>query len=234
MDFSDFDVRRYQTLPVVEGYREWAAHYESSVHDEMDLRLLDRLTSVAWVNADSVLDLACGTGRIGRWLRARGVRVIDGIDLTSEMLDQARAKGVYRSLRVGNVVDTRLPARSYSLAIQVLADEHLADLGPLYREAGRIAKPDGQFVIVGYHPFFLLNGIPTHFHRTADGVPLAIESHVHLLSDHVRAAAAADWALGEMIEGVVDDQWIAAKPKWEKYRGRPVSYAAVWMRSEKA
>ena len=40
-------------------------------------------------------------------------------------------------------------------------------------------------MIVGYHPFFLMIGIPTHFDR-ADGTPAAIESHVHLFSDHVR------------------------------------------------
>lgn len=231
MDFSNFDVRHYRTLPVVDGYREWAAHYESTVHDEMDLRLLERLRSVPWAETTSALDLACGTGRIGRWLSAHGVRSIDGIDLTSEMLDQARVKDVYRSLRIGNVVDTHLPRASYPLVTQVLADEHLPDLAPLYREAARVASAGGRFVLVGYHPFFLLNGIPTHFHRTADGVPLAIESHVHLLSDHVRAAAAAGWSLGEMVEGVVDEAWIAAKPKWEKYRGRPVSYAVVWDRS---
>jgi len=230
MDFSDFDVRHYRTLPVVDGYRLWAAHYESSVHDEMDLRLLERITTVSWTGTSSALDLACGTGRIRRWLAGRGVESIDGIDLTSEMLDQARAKAVYRSLRVGTVLDTHLPTSSYPLVIQVLADEHLPDLAPLYREAARIARPTGQFVLVGYHPFFLLNGIPTHFHRTADGVPLAIESHVHLISDHVHAAAAAGWGLAEMIEGVVDEQWIAAKPKWEKYRGRPVSFAVVWRR----
>ena len=39
MDFREFDIRRYPTLPVLDGYREWAGHYESSVYDAMDLRL---------------------------------------------------------------------------------------------------------------------------------------------------------------------------------------------------
>jgi hypothetical protein len=33
-----------------------------------------------------------------------------------------------------------------------------------------------------------------------------------------------------MDEGVVDDEWLAAKPKWAKYWQRPVSYAMVWGR----
>ena len=72
-----------------------------------------------------------------------------------------------------------------------------------------------------------MNGIPTHFERR-DGTPVAIESHVHLLSDHAKAARAAGWMLAEMDEGVVDDAWIAKKPKWQRYRSHPVSFAMVW------
>lgn len=228
MDFSPFDVRGYRTVGVAEGYSEWAAHYEHCVHDEMDLRLLERLATVPWSDLGSAVDLACGTGRTGAWLAARGVPAIDGVDLTSAMLERARARRIYRRLQLGSVTDTGLPDASYDLAIQVLADEHLPDLRPLYREAARLTRRLGHFVIVGYHPFFLLSGIPTHFHRPADNEPLAIESYIHLMSDHVRAARLAGWTLAEMEEGVVDDDWIAAKPKWEKYRLRPVSYAMVW------
>ena len=228
MRFSDFDVKRYPTVSVADGYGEWAAHYERSVHDEMDLRLLERLKSVRWNAVGEAIDLACGTGRIGVWLTSRGVANVDGIDLTPAMMDRARAKGVYRDLGIGDVTNTGLPARSYDLAIQVLADEHLSDIAPLYDETARITRERGTFVIVGYHPFFLLNGLPTHFHRVDNGEPLTIESHIHLISDHVRAARAAGWTLIEMEEGVIDDDWLRAKPKWAKYRQWPVSYAMVW------
>jgi SAM-dependent methyltransferase len=228
MKFDDFDVKRYPTLSVADGYAEWAAHYEDSVHDEMDLRLLGRLTSVRWDRVGEAIDLACGTGRIGVWLRSQGVADVDGIDLTPAMMERARAKHVYRDLSIGDVTNTGLAARSYDLAIQVLADEHLSDIAPLYDETARITRERGMFVLVGYHPFFLLNGLPTHFHRSSDGEPLTIESHIHLVSDHVRAATAAGWTLIEMEEGLIDEEWLAAKPKWAKYRQWPVSYAMVW------
>ena len=70
-------------------------------------------------------------------------------------------------------------------------------------------------------------GIVTHFDRPS-GEPVAIESHVHLTSDHVAAAHAAGLRLIEMVEGVIDDAWIAKKPKWDAYRHHPVSFAMAW------
>jgi SAM-dependent methyltransferase len=227
MDFAPFDRRRYPTLSVRDGYREWARTYEDVVQDEMDLRLLARIETVDWATAGRVLELACGTGRIGAWLRAQGVRHLDGLDFTPEMLDRAQAKGVYDRLIKADMLASGLPAASYDLALEVLADEHVADLTPLYAEAARLTGPAGTFVMVGYHPHFLMNGIPTHFERQ-DGEPVAIESHVHLFSDHVKAARRAGWTLAEMDEGVVDDAWLAKKPKWQRYRCHPVSFAMVW------
>jgi SAM-dependent methyltransferase len=227
MDFTRFDVRRYRTLPVRDGYSEWVKTYEATVPDELDIRLLARIESVRWPDLAQAVDLACGTGRIGLWLTANGVRAIDGVDFTPQMLDAAQQKGVYRHLQIGDMRHTGLGAGTYDLCIEVLADEHIPDLLPLYREAARITKTGSQFVIVGYHPHFLMNGIPAHF-ESAGGEPVAIESYVHLFSDHVRAAHAANWSLVEMHEGLIDDQWLARKPKWEKYRDQPVSFAVVW------
>ena len=211
MDFSHFDTRNYPIVSVQQGYSEWAATYEDVVQDAMDLRLLARIKAATWDHAQLAADLACGTGRIGVWLKQHGVGAIDGVDLTEAMLEGARAKGVYRSLVQGDIRATPLPSASYDLVSVVLADEHLSTLAPLYSEAARIARPGGQLVLVGYHPFFLLSGIPTHFNQ-ASGVPATIECYVHLLSDHVAAALDAGWTLQEMHEGLIDAEWLAAKP----------------------
>ena len=230
MDHSIYDKRRYPIIDVREGYGEWARTYEQTVQDEMDLRLLDRLQTIDWAASRQVLDLACGTGRIGAWLRRRCGAAIDGIDITPEMLDIARGKGAYRTLGVANALNTGLPAQTYDLCVQSLADEHLPDLRPLYREAARLTKPRGSFVLVGFHPYFLMAGMPTHFDR-APGQPVTIRSYVHLLSDHVKAAHAAGWTLLEMEEGLIDDSWLRKKPKWTLYVGLPISFAMVWRRT---
>lgn len=229
MDHSRYDKRRYPIVDVREGYGEWVRTYEHTVQDEMDLRLLERLETVDWAMARRVLDLACGTGRIGAWLRGRCDGAIDGVDITPEMVDLARRKGAYRTLAIADVTSTGLPAETYDLCVQSLADEHLPDLEPLYREVARLTEQAGRFVIVGYHPHFLMAGVPTHFDR-APGEPVTIRSYVHLLSDHVKAAHAFGWSLLEMEEGLVDEAWLRKKPRWEGrgYLGRPISFAMVW------
>ena len=137
MDHSIYDKRRYPIVDVREGYGAWVRTYEQTVQDEMDLRLLERVQTVDWSAARSVLDLACGTGRIGVWLsRHCPAAAVDGVDITPEMLDVARNRGVYRTLGIADVSETGLPAETYDLCTQSLADEHLPDLGPLYREVG--------------------------------------------------------------------------------------------------
>jgi SAM-dependent methyltransferase len=225
-EFAPFDTRGYRTVDVRSGYAEWVDTYEQTVQDAMDIELLERLAEVDW--AGEVADLGCGTGRTGAWLAGRGAIAIDGVDVTPEMLARARERGVYRELVEADVAHTGLASDAYDLVVTSLVDEHLADLRPLYAEAARVAKPDGTYVIVGYHPHFIMSsGMPTHY-DSASGEPVAIETHVHLFSDHVRAARGAGWTLVESQERVIDDAWIALKPKWERQRGTPIAFAFVW------
>ncbi len=104
--FSDFDSRGYRTLDVRSGYAEWVATYERTVEDAMDIAVLDTLATPQWPALHTAVDLGCGTGRTGAWLRKRGVAVIDGVDLTPEMLAVARETGVYRRLAEADVAST--------------------------------------------------------------------------------------------------------------------------------
>jgi SAM-dependent methyltransferase len=251
-DFAPFDARRYRTLDVRRGYAEWAPTYDRTVHDPMDIGLLEEINlPLSRARTDgrpsgrerarpepgrrrsggkglTAADLGCGTGRTGVWLHQRGIAHIDGVDLTPEMLDAARQRGVYRRLVEADIAASGLEASAYNLVVSCLVDEHLADLQPLYREAARLVKPGGIFVLVGYHPHFIMAfGVPTHF-DSPSGEPVAIETHVHLLSDHVTAGLDAGWTLAEMRERVIEGALLAAKPNWERYRGHPVSFAFVW------
>jgi SAM-dependent methyltransferase len=229
-DFAPFDTRGYRTVDVRSGYGEWVATYEDTVQDAMDVELLEALREVPWADMGTAADLGCGTGRTGAWLHDHGVDAIDGVDLTPEMLAVARERGVHRRLVEADVASTGLDSEAYDLVITSLVDEHLADLKPLYAEAARLARPDGTYVLVGYHPQFIMaTGMPTHY-DSASGEPVAIETYVHQISDHVAAARAAGWGLEEMTERLIDDTWVELKPKWEPLRGQPIAFAFVWAR----
>lgn len=228
LKFSHFDARGYRTVDVRTGYGEWVPTYERTVENAMDIALLDELTAPPWQTLRHAADLGCGTGRTGAWLCDHGVGEIDGVDLTPEMLEMARSKQVYRRLVEGDLAATGLENGAYDLVTSCLVDEHLPDLRPLYREAFRLATPGGWLVLVGFHPhFIMLSGMPTHF-TNASGEPIAIATHVHLISDHVAAAVDAGWILAEMKEQLIDDAWLELKPKWEPFEHHPIAFAFVW------
>ena len=227
-DFEAFDTRGYRTVDVRSGYGEWVSTYEQTVEDAMDIHLLEALREVPWENVRRAADLGCGTGRTGAWLRERGVASIDGVDLTPEMMEVARSRDVYDRLIEADVTETGLAAGTYDLVVACLMDEHLPDLRPLYREAARLATADAHAVVVAYHPHFIMaSGMPTHY-DSASGEAVAIETYVHLLSDHVSAGLAAGWTLVEMRERVIDDAWLELKPKWASLRDQPIAFAFAW------
>jgi SAM-dependent methyltransferase len=186
VQFSQFDSRRYRTVDARAGYAEWASTYEQTVVDAMDIALLEQLTEPSWHTTRRAADLGCGTGRTGVWLARHGVASIDGVDLTAEMLAVARSRGVHANLVEGDAASTGLDAEAYDLVIACLVDEHLDDLHPFYREAWRLGEAGACFVLVVYHPHFIMtSGIPTHF-TGHSGEPVAIATHVHLMATFAR------------------------------------------------
>jgi len=231
MDFSLFDRRGYPVVPVETGYAEWANDYDVTVAAGLDQPLLDSLRSVNWRQVRRAADLACGTGRTGVWLRNHGLGAIHGVDLTQRMLDIAASKHAYEQLHLADVAGTPLLSSAYDLCMLVLADEHLAELEPVYREAVRLLVAGGRFVLIGYHPFFLMRGMSTHYHRsTTQHEAIAIQSYVHLFSEHFDAASKAGLVITEFRECVIDEKWLISKPKWRNYLNWPVSFALVWTR----
>jgi SAM-dependent methyltransferase len=230
LPFSSFDARNYRMVDVRTGYGEWVSTYEQTIEDAMDIDLLDALDLPTWDKQTRAVDLGCGTGRTGAWLRRQGVGKIDGVDLTPQMLAVARQRGIFDTLVEADVTATGLPSASYDVVTNCLVDEHLPELGPLYREASRLTRPGATFVLVAFHPHFIMaTGMPTHF-TNVSGEPVAIATHVHLLSDHVSTGLRSGWSLVGMREGLVDERWLAIKPKWRIFRNHPVSVAYAWRR----
>jgi SAM-dependent methyltransferase len=162
----------------------------------------------------------------GEWLRARSSTAIDGVDITPQMLEVARGKA-----STAPCVSPTSPAPGCPPGRTISACRRgrtsTCPIRPLYGEAARVTRRGGDFVLVGFHPQFLMAGVPTHLDR-GPGRPVTIRSYVHLLSDHAKAAHAAGWSLLALDEGLVDDAWLQQKPRWEAYAGLPISFAMLW------
>lgn len=230
MLFSQFDKRLYETVDSISGYNEWSDIYDSNVPDLLDIRLLEEIDYIDWPCIGKAADLGCGTGRTGNWLKSKGTQHIDGADISPGMLRYAEARGAYSRLEHSDLAATPFVAASYEVCVAALVDEHLPSLDGLYAEAARLAISSGWLIVVGYHPhFMMMSGMAAHFRR-ATGSNVAIESYVHLFSDHLKAATANGWTLHELRESRIDAEWLEAKPGWGEFVHHPISYLAAWRR----
>ncbi|MDA8368546.1 MAG: methyltransferase domain-containing protein [Nocardiopsaceae bacterium] len=137
-------------------YDEWAVRYEHDTTEEMGYaaperaaaRLAELIRPAEDGTQPSVLDAGCGTGLVGAALARNGLTAIDGIDISAAMLDQARAKGVYRSLAKADLTrKLSFPDSGYDAVICVgtLTEGHV---GPeAMDELVRVARPGAPVVL---------------------------------------------------------------------------------------
>jgi len=93
--------KAYRVQDARELYDQWAASYDAEVGENGYVtpgRCAEALKAQMPDPSQPILDFGCGTGRSGLALRLAGFAVIDGIDLSADMLGVAAQKGLYRNL----------------------------------------------------------------------------------------------------------------------------------------
>jgi ubiquinone/menaquinone biosynthesis C-methylase UbiE len=131
-------------------YAEWAGDYDSSFAAREDYQL-HIWTARAFVTAGGqgpVLDVGAGTGLCGTVLSDLGVGPLDATDISSEMLDQAMRKDIYRDAIVADVNSgIPVPGESYSGVVSsgTFTTGHV---GPdAFAELLRVARHGAQFAV---------------------------------------------------------------------------------------
>ncbi|MFZ5523770.1 MAG: tetratricopeptide repeat protein [Pseudomonadota bacterium] len=97
-----------------------------------------------------VLDIGCGTGVCGEYLRAYARR-LEGVDLSPHMLEQAQKKGYYNKLECMEAVGFMQGCnRMFDLIVASGVLILFGDLAPVFQAAGRLLNPGGNFVFTLY------------------------------------------------------------------------------------
>jgi SAM-dependent methyltransferase len=170
----------------VDGYAWWAPTYDTPENGLFALdvpTVREILTNQA---AGTVLDAACGTGRLSAVAAEAGHRVV-GVDTSAEMLEKARKRVPNGEFHVGDIHDLPIDDHEVDIIVCGLALVHVRDLTPVLREFARVLRPGGHLVISDVHAEHVgLGMIPPV--ETLDGKAGRIESYRHTVGDYLRAA----------------------------------------------
>lgn len=191
-----------EPIPTRDAYRDWAAIYDSNENRTRDLDALVLRGAELPLDGAAVIEFGAGTGKNTAYLAERAASVL-ALDLSGEMLDKARARGLaaFVTFREHDVT-TPWPAENASADIVIgnLVLEHIRDLAPVFAEIARVLKPGGTLFISELHPERQARGSQARFER--DGEPAMVEAYVHTLSDYVTGAENAGLALTGINEAI--------------------------------
>ncbi len=167
-------------------YNKWARTYDQDFALSSNYLSPKKITSFFNKHAKKtdapILDVGAGTGLVGECLYKSGNKKIIGIDISSEMLEQAKLKGCYSSLIKADVTK-KIPLKSNSIGSVVSAGTftHGHVEANAIDELLRITKPRGLFVLSINSQVFIKGGFKEKFLKIKNSisVPIFHEFKVH-------------------------------------------------------
>lgn len=133
-------------------YNAWSRIYDTELDQPYrisPIRSASALTKVVPDHAAAILDAGAGTGMIGESLAELGYSNITAIDLSADMLEVARQKGVYQTLDIANLDQPiqLFPPESFEaiVAVGVFTFGHASPSGLLNLDV--LLKRGGYFVL---------------------------------------------------------------------------------------
>jgi len=135
---------------VAARYDEWAKGYDDDLASwsyQAPAVVADTVVT-RHPQAGAVLDVGCGTGLVGRALRARGFAgQVLGLDISQASLESARQGGAYDSVEQADL-QQRLPLADDSVDASVCVGvmTYLPEVEAVWREFARVVRPGGLVV----------------------------------------------------------------------------------------
>ena len=92
-------------------YQDWANQYDKDNDDLLGTvsqpNSVDLLNSYTNDKSIEIVDIGCGTGLVGKFLKDKGYLFYDGLDISEKMLEISKSRG-YRHLSIGSL-QNKLP-----------------------------------------------------------------------------------------------------------------------------
>jgi len=167
-------------------YKKWAQTYDQDFALNSNYLSPNKISNYfnmhARITDTPILDIGTGTGLVGECLYKTGNKKIIGIDISLEMLEQAKLKGCYSSLIKADVTK-KIPLKSNSIGAVVSAGTftHGHVGADAFDELLRITKPGGLFVLSINSKVFVKGGFQEKFSRIKNciSVPMFNEFKAH-------------------------------------------------------
>ena len=135
------------------NYDALASAYAREISGELDHRPLERslLEKFAAACDGLICDLGCGPGHVTEYLRRFNVNVI-GLDLSSGILEEARARHYEIIFLQGNMLNLPFPAAKLAGIVAFYSIIHFDSyqVARAFAEMSRVLKPGG-LVLLGVH-----------------------------------------------------------------------------------
>jgi predicted TPR repeat methyltransferase len=153
---------------VLQTFRNFSSHYDTKMRDNLSYQAPERLQELIRAEIGDaagleILDIGCGTGLAGVGLKKRAARLV-GIDLSPEMIELARERGIYDQLEVAEITEWLDQSQAqFDLIVACDCLVYFGDLQPVAGAAVRRLKPGGYFA------FTMERGEKYPFHLTDSG-----------------------------------------------------------------
>jgi predicted TPR repeat methyltransferase len=153
---------------ILQSFQDFSSYYDTKMRDALSYEAPERLQELIQAGMGNaagleILDIGCGTGLAGVGLKERAARLV-GIDLSPEMIELARARGIYDLLEVAEI--TAWLDQSQAQFDLIAACDCLVYFGDLKQVAGSAAK---RLKPGGYFAFTVERGDRYPLHLTDSG-----------------------------------------------------------------